>query len=211
MTATRYIHNTNQHQHKLRNSKKIARNMRAIYPKIPRTPETPVGLTQHKPKLYTTTWRTYKIMRAILQRVSRASVTVDGEVVGQIGRGFLVLLGVGQEDSEAQVKTLVEKIAYLRVFEDDEGKMNRSLLDIGGEVLVVSQFTLYADVRKGRRPSFTDAAPPAIAEPLVQRFMAALTAYDLKVEGGVFGAFMEVDLLNYGPVTIYIDSEQLQR
>ena len=150
-------------------------------------------------------------MRAILQRVSRASVTVDGEVVGQIGRGFLVLLGVGQEDSEAQVKTLVEKIAYLRVFEDDEGKMNRSLLDIGGEVLVVSQFTLYADVRKGRRPSFTDAAPPAIAEPLVQRFMAALTAYDLKVEGGVFGAFMEVDLLNYGPVTIYIDSEQLQR
>ena len=150
-------------------------------------------------------------MRALLQRVSRASVTVDEQVVGQIGQGFLVLLGVGQGDGEAQVKTLVEKIAYLRVFEDDEGKMNRSLLDIGGEVLVVSQFTLYADVRKGRRPSFTDAAPPAIAEPLVQRFMAALTAYDLKVEGGVFGAFMEVDLLNYGPVTIYIDSEQLQR
>ena len=147
-------------------------------------------------------------MRALLQRVSRASVVVDGEVVGQIGRGFLVLLGVGQGDGEAQVKTLVEKIAYLRVFEDDEGKMNRSLLDIGGEVLVVSQFTLYADVRKGRRPSFTDAAPPAVAEPLVERFMAALAAYDLKVEGGVFGAFMEVELLNYGPVTIWLDSKE---
>ena len=148
-------------------------------------------------------------MRALLQRVSRASVVVDGEVVGQIGRGFLVLLGVGQGDGEAQVKTLVEKIAYLRVFEDDEGKMNRSLLDIGGEVLVVSQFTLYADVRKGRRPSFTGAAPPAVAEPLVERFMAALAAYNLKVEGGVFGAFMEIELLNYGPVTIWLDSEEL--
>ena len=149
-------------------------------------------------------------MRALLQRVSRASVVVDGEVMGQIGRGYLVLLGVGQGDSEAQVKTLVEKIVYLRVFEDDEGKMNRSLLDIGGEVLVVSQFTLYADVRKGRRPSFTDAAPPAVAEPLVERFMAALAAYDLKVEGGVFGAFMEVELLNYGPVTIWLDSGPLR-
>lgn len=149
-------------------------------------------------------------MRALLQRVSRASVTVDEQVVGQIGQGLLVLLGVGQGDGEAQVKTLVEKIVYLRVFEDDEGKMNRSLLDIGGEVLVVSQFTLYADVRKGRRPSFTDAAPPAVAEPLVERFMAALAAYDLKVEGGVFGAFMEVELLNYGPVTIWLDSGPLR-
>jgi D-tyrosyl-tRNA(Tyr) deacylase len=148
-------------------------------------------------------------MRALLQRVSRASVTVDEQVVGQIGQGFLVLLGVGQGDSEAQVKTLVEKIAYLRVFEDNEGKMNRSLLDIGGEVLVISQFTLYANVRKGRRPSFTSAAPPAVAEPLVERFMAALAAYDLKVQGGIFGAFMEVELLNYGPVTIWLDSEDL--
>ena len=150
-------------------------------------------------------------MRVLLQRVSRASVVVDGEIVGQIGRGYLVLLGVGQGDGEAQVKTLAEKIVHLRVFEDDEGKMNRSLLESGGEVLVVSQFTLYADVRKGRRPSFTDAAPPGIAELLVERFMAALAAYDLKVAGGVFGAFMEVELLNYGPVTIYIDSEQQQR
>ena len=150
-------------------------------------------------------------MRALIQRVSRASVTVDEKVVGQIGQGLLVLLGVGQNDSEVQVKTLVDKIVYLRIFGDNEGKMNRSLLDIGGEVLVVSQFTLYADVRKGRRPSFTGAAPPALAEPLVERFMAALAAYNLKVEGGVFGAYMQVELLNTGPVTIYIDSEQLQR
>src|SRR5947209_14261199 len=148
-------------------------------------------------------------MRALLQRVSRASVTVDGQVVGHIGRGFLVLLGVGQGDGEAQVKTLVDKIVYLRVFEDDEGKMNRSLLDVGGQALVVSQFTLYADVRKGRRPSFTDAAPPAVAEPLVERFNAALAGYGLKVEEGVFGAYMEVELLNNGPVTIWLDSEEL--
>ncbi len=100
-------------------------------------------------------------MRALLQRVSRASVTVDEQVVGQIGQGLLVLLGVGQTDSEVQVKMLAEKIAYLRIFGDDEGKMNRSLLDIGGEVLVISQFTLYANTRRGRRPSFTEAAPPA--------------------------------------------------
>lgn len=148
-------------------------------------------------------------MRALLQRVSRASVTVDGQVVGQIGRGFLVLLGVGQGDGEAQVKMLVDKIVYLRVFEDDEGKMNRSLLDVGGQALVVSQFTLYADMRKGRRPSFTNAAPPAVAEPLVERFNAALAAYGLKVEEGVFGAYMEVELLNNGPVTIWLDSEEL--
>jgi D-aminoacyl-tRNA deacylase len=148
-------------------------------------------------------------MRALLQRVSRASVTVDGRVVGQIGRGFLVLLGVGQGDGEAQVKMLVDKIVYLRVFEDDEGKMNRSLLDVGGEALVVSQFTLYADARKGRRPSFTNAAPPAVAEPLVERFNAALAAYGLKVEEGVFGAYMEVELINNGPVTIWLDSEEL--
>ena len=148
-------------------------------------------------------------MRALLQRVSRASVVVDGQAVGAIGHGFLVLLGIGQEDSVAQVKTLSEKIVHLRVFEDDEGKMNRSLLDIGGQMLVVSQFTLYANVRKGRRPSFTDAAPPAIAELLVERFKTAIASYGLTVEGGIFGAYMEVELLNYGPVTIWIDSEQL--
>jgi D-tyrosyl-tRNA(Tyr) deacylase len=150
-------------------------------------------------------------MRALLQRVSHASVVVDGQVVGTIGHGFLILLGIGQDDSEAQVQTLVEKIVHLRVFGDDEGKMNRSLLDIGGEALVVSQFTLYADVRKGRRPSFTNAAPPALAEPLVERFKNALAAYNLKVEGGIFGAHMDVELLNGGPVTIWLDSEQLQR
>src|SRR5438094_7262952 len=115
-------------------------------------------------------------MRALLQRVTHASVTVDEQIVGQIGQGLLVLLGVRQDDSEIQVKILTDKIVHLRIFGDDEGKMNRSLLDIGGEVLVVSQFTLYADVRKGRRPSFTDAAPSAVAEPLVERFKEAIAA-----------------------------------
>src|SRR2546429_8532460 len=131
-------------------------------------------------------------MRALLQRVSRASVTVEEQVVGQIGQGLLVLLEIDQQDSELQVKTLVDKIAYLRIFGDDEGKMNRSLLDIGGEVLVISQFTLYADTRRGRRPSFTNAAPPAVAEPLVERLNEALATYGLKGEGGGFWASMEV-------------------
>ena len=148
-------------------------------------------------------------MRVLLQRVSRASVAVNGEIVGQIGQGLLVLLGIGHGDSEAQIKTLTEKIVHLRIFEDDAGKMNLSLLDIGGEALVVSQFTLYADMRRGRRPGFTDAAPPAIAEPLVERFKDALAAYGLKVEGGIFGAYMQVELLNDGPVTLWLDSEQL--
>ena len=147
-------------------------------------------------------------MRALLQRVSHASVTVDGKVVGQIGQGLLILLGVGRDDSEVQVKALADKIVYLRIFGDDEGKMNRSLLDIGGEVLVVSQFTLYADTRRGRRPSFTDAAPPSIAEPLVERFKDAIAAYGLTIADGIFGAYMQVELLNDGPVTIWLDSEQ---
>src|SRR5437764_14944132 len=120
-------------------------------------------------------------MRALLQRVSHASVTVDGKVVGQIGQGLLVLLGIGQDDSEVQVKMLADKIVHLRIFGDDEGKMNRSLLDIGGEVLLVSQFTLYADMRRGRRPSFIDAAPPSLAEPLVERFKDAIASYGLRV------------------------------
>ena len=148
-------------------------------------------------------------MRALLQRVSHASVTVDEQVVGKIGQGLLVLLGVGQFDSEVQVKALVDKIVHLRIFGDDEGKMNRSLLDIGGAVLVVSQFTLYADMRRGHRPSFTNAAPPSIAEPLVERFKSAMAAYGLTVADGVFGAYMEVELLNSGPVTIWMDSEEL--
>ncbi len=148
-------------------------------------------------------------MRALLQRVSRASVIVDEQVVGQIGQGLLVLLGVGKKDSEVQVKTLADKIVHLRIFGDDEGKMNRSVLDIGGEVLVVSQFTLYADMRRGRRPSFIEAAPPALAEPLVEQFKDALAAYGLTVADGIFGAYMQVELLNDGPVTIWLDSEVL--
>ena len=120
-----------------------------------------------------------------------------------------MLLGVGMGNGEAQVKFLADKIVHLRIFGDDEGKMNRSLLDTGGEVLVVSQFTLYADMRRGRRPSFTNAAPPSIAEPLVERFKDAIAAYGLTVADGVFGAYMEVELLNDGPVTIWLDSEAL--
>lgn len=148
-------------------------------------------------------------MRALLQRVTRASVTVDGQIVGEIGSGLLILLGIGHGDGEAQIKTMSEKIVHLRIFEDNAGKMNRSLLDTGGEALVVSQFTLYADARRGRRPGFTDAAPPSLAEPLVERFKDAITAHGLKVAGGVFGAYMQVELANDGPVTIWLDSEYL--
>src|SRR6202049_4747597 len=137
-------------------------------------------------------------MRALLQRVSHASVTVDGNVIGQIGQGLLVLLGVGQDDSEVQVKTLADKIVHLRIFGDNEGKMNRSLLDVGGQALVVSQFTLYADVRKGRRPGYTDAAPPALAEPLVERFKDAITSYGIKVAGGGFCARIDGEIVHVG-------------
>lgn len=148
-------------------------------------------------------------MRALIQRVSRASVTVDEQVVGQIDRGLLVFLGIGLSDDEIQVKTLADKIVHLRIFEDDEGKMNRSLLDIGGEALAVSQFTLYANARRGRRPSFTDAAPPVVAESLFERFKDALANYGLTVASGIFGAYMKIDLRNEGPVTIWLDSDSL--
>jgi len=148
-------------------------------------------------------------VRALLQRVTHASVTVNNEIVGQIGPGLLILLGIGQQDGEAQVKMLTDKIVNLRIFEDDQGKMNRSVLDIGGQALVVSQFTLYADIRKGRRPSFISAAPPALAEPLVERFKEAIAAYDITVAGGIFGADMQVALINDGPVTIWMDSDEL--
>lgn len=147
-------------------------------------------------------------MRALLQRVSHASVTVDEKVVGKIGQGLLVLLGIGQGDSKAEVKALADKIVHLRIFGDDEGKMNRSLLDTGGEVLVVSQFTLYADTRRGRRPGFTDAAPPTVAEPLFEHFKDTLASYRVKVESGVFGAYMGIDLRNEGPVTLWLDSRE---
>ena len=148
-------------------------------------------------------------MRALVQRVSRASVTVDEQIVGQIEHGFLILLGIGQGDSEAQVKQLSDKIVHLRVFEDEEGKMNCSLLESNGQALVVSQFTLYADMHKGRRPSFIGAAAPTLAEPLVERFKEALASHSIAVEGGVFGAHMYVELVNDGPVTLWLDSETL--
>jgi D-tyrosyl-tRNA(Tyr) deacylase len=145
-------------------------------------------------------------MRAVIQRVSQASVTVDGEVVGQIGRGLLVLLGIGRMDAQNDASLLAEKIANMRIFPDQEGRFNRSILDISGEVLVVSQFTLYADTRRGRRPSFSDAAAPEIAAPLVLSFVEALRKRGLAVASGVFGAHMSVDLQNDGPVTIVLDS-----
>jgi D-tyrosyl-tRNA(Tyr) deacylase len=146
-------------------------------------------------------------MRVLLQRVREASVTVEGEVVGAIGQGFVALVGVGHADGEEQAAWLAKKVAGLRVFEDEEGKFNRSLLDVGGAALVVSQFTLYADSRKGRRPSFTDAAPPEIAEPLVARFADLLRAQGVPVEMGVFGAMMLVEIHNDGPVTIWLERD----
>ncbi len=148
-------------------------------------------------------------MRALLQRVSRASVTVEGQITGQIERGLLVFLGVGQGDSAAQVKILADKIVQLRIFEDESGKMNRSLLDIHGSMLVVSQFTLYADTRKGRRPSFISAASPTLAIPLYEQFKTTVAAYDIYVASGIFGADMAVELLNDGPVTIWLDTDEL--
>jgi D-tyrosyl-tRNA(Tyr) deacylase len=148
-------------------------------------------------------------MRAVVQRVSSARVEVDGQVTGSIGRGLLVLLGVGQGDTEKQAQWLAEKTAGLRIFEDDAAKMNLSVQDVGGSVLVVSQFTLYGDCRKGRRPSFTDAAPPDLAGQLYQVFVNHLRALDIPVETGVFQAKMLVHLVNEGPVTIWVDTEQV--
>jgi D-tyrosyl-tRNA(Tyr) deacylase len=150
-------------------------------------------------------------MRVLLQRVSRGSVTVDGQVTGSIGLGFVVLVGVTHGDTQAEADGLAKKVANLRVFEDEAGKMNRSALDVGGGVLVVSQFTLYADARKGRRPSFTDAAPPEMAAPLVDLFAARLRAEGItRVEMGVFGAMMQVEIHNDGPVTIWLDSDEMK-
>jgi D-tyrosyl-tRNA(Tyr) deacylase len=144
-------------------------------------------------------------MRVVLQRVSRAAVVVGGQVVGEIGRGFLVLAGFTAGDTGEAVQWMAEKIAGLRVFPDDDGKMNRSLGEIGGAALVVSQFTLYGDARKGRRPSFVDAAPPAVAEPLYAQLADALAARGVPVARGVFGAMMAVELVNDGPVTLILE------
>lgn len=148
-------------------------------------------------------------MRAVVQRVSRAQVEVDGAVVGEVGRGFLVLLGITHDDGEAESALLARKIAGLRVFEDADGKMNLALADVGGAVLAVSQFTLYGDVRKGRRPSFIDAARPEQADPLYRRFCALLEAEGIAVARGVFGAHMAVELVNDGPVTLLLDTSLL--
>jgi D-tyrosyl-tRNA(Tyr) deacylase len=146
-------------------------------------------------------------MRAVVQRISRASVTVEGEVIGAIGPGLLVLLGSGDGDTEEEARWLAHKVANLRIFADTQGKMNLSVQDIGGKVLVVSQFTLYANTRKGFRPSFVPAAPPEVAEPLVDLFVEAVRAENVPVQTGVFGAHMMVELINDGPVTIILEKE----
>ena len=147
-------------------------------------------------------------MKALLQRVNEASVTVDGEVVGRIGRGLVVFVGVAGGDTEKDVEYLVKKTVELRIFTDDAGKFNLSLMDIKGELLLVSQFTLLADTRKGRRPSFTDAAPPAEAERLFNEFVRQARDTGLKVETGRFQAYMQVEIHNDGPVTILLDSSR---
>ncbi|PYX80165.1 MAG: D-tyrosyl-tRNA(Tyr) deacylase [Acidobacteria bacterium] len=148
-------------------------------------------------------------MRAVVQRVSRAKVSVNGEVTGEIGRGLLVLLGVGAEDAESDADYLAEKIAGLRIFEDDNGKMNRGIAEIGGSVLMVSQFTLYGDVRRGKRPSFDAAAPPAKARQLYEYLVGQIRAAGLGCETGRFQEMMQVELVNDGPVTILLDSQKV--
>ena len=148
-------------------------------------------------------------MRAVVQRVSEASVRVDRRVTGEIGPGLLVLLGVDENDSEQDVRYISEKVAELRIFRDEEGKFNRSVQEVGGSVLVVSQFTLHGDCRRGRRPSFVRAARPEVAEPLYESVLAALRARGLETAAGEFGAMMSVHLVNDGPVTILLDSGKL--
>ena len=150
-------------------------------------------------------------MRIVLQRVSRASVTVGGEEIARIGRGLLLLVGVGEGDNEGEARRMAAKCAEMRIFADAEGRFNLSVTDIGGEALVVSQFTLFADVRRGRRPGFTEAARPEMAEPLVEAFAQALREAGVPAQTGRFGAKMEVALVNDGPVTIILDSADLDR
>ena len=144
-------------------------------------------------------------MRAVIQRVNYGQVSVDGQIVAKIGKGLVILLGIGPQDDTAKVAALTKKIAMLRIFEDDEEKMNLSLLDIKGEAIVVSQFTLYADTRRGNRPSFTDAAKPDLASPLVDQFVEEMKKLGIPTQSGVFGAHMKVVLENDGPVTICME------
>jgi len=150
-------------------------------------------------------------MRALVQRVSRAEVRVDGAVRGRIEAGFVVLVGVSPADTVALAARLAAKVAALRLFEDSEGRMNLALADVGGAVLAISQFTLYADVRRGNRPSFSGAAPGDVAAPVYDAFCAGIEAAGLRCERGVFGAHMEIDLVNDGPVTVIVDSADLER
>ena len=145
-------------------------------------------------------------MKTIIQRVQRGSVTVEGRRIAEIGRGLVILVGIGPTDTEDSARALARKIAMLRIFEDAQGKMNRSVLDVQGKVLVVSQFTLYADTRKGNRPAFTDAALPALAEPLCERFAQFLREQGVLVQEGEFGAHMIVEIINDGPVTIQMEN-----
>ena len=147
-------------------------------------------------------------MRVVLQRVSRASVKIDGEITGEIGPGLVLLLGIAKDDGPEDVEYIVSKCVGLRIFGDDRGKMNRSLLDTGGEVLAVSQFTLFGDTRKGRRPSFDGAAPPEHAEPLYELAVKRLGEHGIRVATGRFGAYMEVSLVNDGPVTLTVESRR---
>jgi D-tyrosyl-tRNA(Tyr) deacylase len=147
-------------------------------------------------------------MRAVVQRVLEANVKVDGNIVGEINKGILVFLGVGEHDNNNDLEYMVEKILGLRIFEDENGKMNLSLMDVRGEILIISQFTLYGDVRKGKRPSFTSSAHPEIAENMYNQFIEKCREKGLKVEEGIFGADMKVGLINDGPVTILIDSKK---
>lgn len=146
-------------------------------------------------------------MKVVIQRVKKASVEVEKEVVGEITQGLLLLVGITHDDTEEDLAFLADKIVHLRIFEDNEGKMNLSLLDIGGEILSVSQFTLYGDCKKGRRPNFMNAAKPEIAKPLYERFNELLREKGVKVETGIFGAMMEVSLINDGPVTLILESK----
>lgn len=148
-----------------------------------------------------------KIMRALIQRVKKCKVTVNDRVVAEIGMGLLIFLGIGPDDGEEQARYLADKITNLRIFEDQDGKMNRSLHDVAGKAMVVSQFTLYADTKKGRRPSFTNAASPDVARPLVDRFAELLNRRGVHTQKGEFGAHMLVDIANDGPVTIMIERE----
>lgn len=148
-------------------------------------------------------------MRAVVQRVTKASVSVDNEVVGKISNGIVILLGVGKDDTEEDAKYLAEKIVNLRIFDDKDGKMNFSLLDVKGQALIISQFTLYGDCRRGRRPSYSDSAPPDLAKALYEKFIELVKNYDVHVETGIFAAHMLVEIHNDGPVTLLLDSKKV--